>query len=308
MKLSSSRVDQGVSFVCAYRNTEYHFSSQRLLFSSSCNCRSGKTYLVVQSLFAAAHAFNGLVVMKKFEKNCDQVSLVLSVFNDLCTQLGGLANLWQDLHSEFGSDEFNKLVGALPDVMKLAPHHESKGSLTQVTSEKLSLISLCGIMKRFLRLISTPSRPILLILDDIHWSNTESLEFLHALLTDQRKVIPIFLVGCYLIEPEGAANATESQGIVPAGTGDEHCLHGFDQWLLASKIPVRMVRLGHMSEEDVNSMISESLSMLPRLCHSLAQVIFCKTGGNPLQICKVLRSLGESYLLIFSSTSSINNV
>jgi predicted ATPase len=248
---------------------------------------------VVQSLFASVFASGGLVVMKKFGKNCDQVSLILSVFSDLCTQLKGSANFWQDLRSEFGSDEFNKLAGALPDVMKLAPHHESKGSLTQVTSGKLSLVSLCGIMKRFVRIISTTCRPILLVLDDIHWSNTEILGFIHGLLTDQRKAMPIFLVGCYLIEHEDA------QGILPGGTGsgdgaDEHCLHGFDQWLLASNVPVHMVRLGNMSEEGVNSMISESLSMMPRLSHSLAQVVFSKTDGNPLQIRKVLRSLGES--------------
>lgn len=73
----------------------------------------------------------------------------------------------------------------------------------------------------------------------------------------------------------------------------DHIIHGFQNWLSSFNVPYNTVHLGGMTEENVLSLISNALGMLPCLCQSLAQVVYRKTEGNPLFVQTFLRSLGE---------------
>lgn len=97
---------------------------------------------------------------KKFEENStNQLSLVLSAFNDLCISLAenfGGANIWQELLSEFGS-HFQILIRTLPNVVQLAPSPLAPQSFAECmdSNEGINFFSLCDIIKRFMNAVYT---------------------------------------------------------------------------------------------------------------------------------------------------------
>jgi predicted ATPase len=153
--------------------------------------RSGKTRLV-QCAIDEAVAARGLVVQKKFEVNStNQLYLVLSAFNDLCEQLatsyhgsakGGTLHLWDHLVVEFGPS-LHMLANILPNVIRLTPSLAAAFSLVNGTPTfalvhgtkgYVNFVSLCEIIKRFMRIISATSLPVMMVLDDLQWSDPVS--------------------------------------------------------------------------------------------------------------------------------------
>ena len=231
-------------------------------------------------------AANGLLLTKKFEEHStNQLSLVLSSFNDACALLAEESSdtdyLWRKLLSEFGTN-FYKLVQILPNVIRLAPTPEAAQSTSRlaqgiINGGDVNFFSLCDIIKRFMRAISISSRPFVLFLDDLQWADSVSLGLVHTVLSDIKGSSCMFFIGGYR-EYELSEN---------------HVLHGFFQWLSNFNVPLNTVHLDGMSEEDVNSLVSDTLGMLPRLCQRLSQIVFRKTKGNPFFVATFLRSLGK---------------
>lgn len=254
-----------------------------VVHASSC-CRSGKTRLV-QSVTDSVLAANSVLVKKKFEQNSkNQLSLVLSAFNDISTILAesnsNTEHLWRSILSEFGSYLY-MLVQTLPNVIRLVPSPTAALSLTERINDgdggDVNFFSLCDIIKRFMRAIKTASRPVMMFLDDLQWADSISLGLIHTVLSDEKGASCLFFVGSYR----------------PNEVPEHHILHGFQQWLSAFNVSYNTVHLGGITEDNVLSMVSESLGMLPRCCQSLAQVVFRKTEGNPFFVQTFIRSLGE---------------
>jgi predicted ATPase len=235
-----------------------------------------------------AIAARGLVVQKKFEENStNQLYLVLSAFNDLCKQLaeiycfvdGGASSIWQKFVMEFGSS-LHILSNILPNVIGLTPSPSAAFSLAQGINGDINFFSLCDLIKRFMRVLSSSSSiPVLMVLDDLQWSDPASLGLVHTVLSDMIGASCMFFVGIY------------RDNEVP----EHHIVHGFHSWLSACNVAYSAVHLGGLPQQDVLSLISDSLGMLPRLCLSLSQVVYRKTEGNPLFVQTFLHSIGESY-------------
>ena len=242
-------------------------------------------------MFDSVAAANGLLVTRKFEEySTNQLSLVLSCFDDVCTLLAqensDIDYLWQRLQSEFGSN-FYKLVQILPNVTRLAPTPDALESMAQDIdyASDVNFFSLCDIIKRFMRAISISSHPLVLFLDDLQWADPVSLGLVHTVLSDIKGASCVFFIGGYR----------------DYELCEDHVLHGFFQWLSAFNVPLNTVHLHGMREEDVNSLVSDSLGVLPRLCQPLSQIVFRKTKGNPFFVGTFLRSLGKHKLVLIQN-------
>jgi predicted ATPase len=62
------------------------------------------------------------------------------------------------------------------------------------------------------------------------------------------------------------------------------------------------VKLGCMSKDTVNNVVSNLLHLSPRLVASLSDIVYHKTKGNPLFVSRMLRSLNREGLLRVSLT------
>lgn len=70
--------------------------------------------------------------------------------------------------------------------------------------------------------------------------------------------------------------------------------------LESSGVPVTKLILNGLTQQDLNSLLSDALCMVPRFCKSLSDIVFQKTKGNPYFVLEFLKSLVESRLLKYS--------
>jgi hypothetical protein len=118
----------------------------------------------------SVYTAGGIIVKKNFEQNStNQLSLVLSAFNEMCSALKesnlNTEYLWRNILSEFGSYVY-MLIQTLPYVTKLAPSAAALSLSQGIQSGggDVNFFSLCDILKRFMRAISIGSHPMVVSL------------------------------------------------------------------------------------------------------------------------------------------------
>jgi tetratricopeptide (TPR) repeat protein len=118
--------------------------------------------------------------------------------------------------------------------------------------------------------VTAPGRPLLLVADDLHWADTETIAFLHYLLRSRPRD-PLLV----------AATARDED------LGDRHPLHELRTGLAA---------LGQLAEIELGRLSPQETAALgERLAgHELAppdaERLFAETEGNPLFVVEVLRA------------------
>lgn len=226
----------------------------------------------MESAFNSVLAANGMLISGKFnETSNSQLSVVLSALDDLCILIADRNTpeksqyIWQRLVSEFGTN-FHLLVRTLPNILRLASSLSTTLSCDGdiLSQGEVNFFSLCDSIKRFMRVVSSSFCPVMLFLDDLQWADPVSLGLIHTVLSDRKGSSCLFFVGSY-----------RDNEVLP-----QHIIFGFYDWLLALNVPITTIHLDGMPEDDVNSMISDALGILPRLCRSLSRVVFRKTDGN----------------------------
>eukprot|EP00804_Cyclotella_cryptica_P019416 CCRYP_006604-RB/>CCRYP_006604-RB protein AED:0.03 eAED:0.03 QI:114/1/1/1/1/1/5/168/1358 len=255
--------------------------SEAFLIGGFSGC--GKTRLV-QSVFEAVEAVDGLVVVQKFDEvsTLSPSSVVMSAFNELCLLVAKrstpqeLHAIYENLIVEFGAN-FHVLARALPNVLGMLSSCNASPFAKNETDDfnLANYSSLCFTLQRFMRVISSASRPIMLFLDDLQWADPASLGLVHAVLSDMKGKSCMLFVGTYRDNE----------------VGPDHIIFGFIKMLSQFNVPTSKIRLDGLTESDVNSMVSDAFRTLPRLCRSLSQVVFRKTNGNPYFVLEFLRSL-----------------
>ena len=63
------------------------------------------------------------------------------------------------------------------------------------------------------------------------------------------------------------------------------------------------IKIGPMEKDCINTLLSETLCLPPRLCHPLSTLVHNKTGGIALWVLDFLKSLNEEGLLWFNFSS-----
>jgi hypothetical protein len=143
------------------------------------------------------------------------------------------------------------------------------------------------LLCQFVEVISTSfAAPVTLFLDDLQWADPASISAVNHLLFTSGQNRRFFFLGCYR---------------------EEEINEGHPTWKLLSNaatsgICCTNVKLDCMDEETLNTMVSETLCLLPRLTRSLSNVIYRKTKGNPLFVSRLLLSLSKEGLLCPSLT------
>eukprot|EP00804_Cyclotella_cryptica_P001010 CCRYP_012361-RA/>CCRYP_012361-RA protein AED:0.06 eAED:0.06 QI:298/1/0.66/1/1/1/3/12/1416 len=249
----------------------------------------GKTRLV-HSIFESVNVAGGYTVTQKFDEmqSSSPLTVVLSAFNELCNLVAQsssetcLMEIYEKLASAIGAPNLAFLTRILPNARRLLPSHIT---LPQMNSQAgINFNSLCFTIQHLMRAISSSSKVALLFLDDLQWADAMSLKLVQGVLSDVRGLNCLLFVG-------GFRENEVEQG---------HVLLEFFHALSASEVSSSVIRLNGISANDVNSMISDTLGVFPRLCKDLSDVVFRKTNGNPFFTLEFLRSLITQNLVQYS--------
>uniref|UniRef100_A0A7S4IC20 Orc1-like AAA ATPase domain-containing protein n=1 Tax=Odontella aurita TaxID=265563 RepID=A0A7S4IC20_9STRA len=125
--------------------------------------------------------------------------------------------------------------------------------------------------------------PVVLFFDDLHWADESSLELLRVLVTDFQTNGLLF-VGTY----------RDSE------VGPDHPLTAYLRDIHSGGVAVTSLHIGNLTKRDVNTLLSETLHLLPRMTLGLSEMVLQKTGGNALFVVQFLQSLHLEGLLRFS--------
>ena len=147
--------------------------------------------------------------------------------------------------------------------------------------EKYHLLLSC--LQTFVRAISAPSHPIVILFDDLQWTDVESLGLITKLVRDAGTSSCLF-VGCY------RDNEVQT---------DHPLLEYFGEISFAG-VPMWQIFLERIERSSINELLSDTLHLLPRITAPLAREIHKKSGGNPNFAKQLLQSLHDERLLQYS--------
>ena len=195
---------------------------------------------------------------------------------------------------EHGGCDLIEMIPALKEI--ISPNREASirtaesSSNTQsswiadhLSSSGLSTNRWKDLFRLFLRALSSLKRPLVLLIEDLHWIDECSLDVLHALLEDQRNSSTLF-VCTYRIDPQSHSNM-----------GLDRIL----QELRQNDVQIAQIYLEGLSRTAVTSLVSSVLSVTNDRAERLALTIYDWTKGNAFLIWKCLHSLSFRNLLSF---------
>lgn len=173
----------------------------------------------------------------------------------------------------------------MPNILNLTGDMSPGPHLEMDSKEMYNFILFA--LRVFVRAIASPSRPIVILFDDIQWADEESLSIIKRLITDTE--IPahsVLFAVCYR-EEEVQTN---------------HSLMEVMGQISLSGIPMWNIFTEALTKENVNELISEALHLFPRLTAPLAKEVFNKTQGNAMFVHQLLQSLCDDSLLKYSAS------
>jgi class 3 adenylate cyclase/tetratricopeptide (TPR) repeat protein len=132
-------------------------------------------------------------------------------------------------------------------------------------------VAFLGLLTAFAR-----DGPILLVLEDLHWSDEASLDLLHYLARELRD--------------------SRSLLLATYRSDEMHRRHPFLRTLgaLQRERLVIEIALGRLTPDEIASLIHESLQMSDPLSAEFRDAIYARSGGNPFFTEELLRALVES--------------
>ena len=195
------------------------------------------------------------------------LNLLAEIGSNLKEKLGSSIALFKDLMPTLGI-----VIGGWPEL-----------SYDTDRRETYNLILHC--LKKLLNIIAHPSHPVIVLFDDLQWSDAASQEIIRMLVTDEASKAAMF-IGCY------RDNEVDESHPVAENVGA----------ILMSLVPLATITLRNLDKESVNDLCSDVLHLSPRLTRPLAEALYSKTSGNPMFVRQLMRSLYEEGLLQYSAS------
>jgi PAS domain S-box-containing protein len=183
----------------------------------------------------------------------------------LVRELGGVARVMTDL-----VPDLVHIVGEQPELEPVEPN-EARNRFLLAT-------------RRFVGAVSTPDRPIVLVLDDLQWADSGSLMLLEDML-GLEAAGGLFIIGCY------------RDGEV----GEHHPFGRLLATLRAGGIDITDVPLAPLSRSAVRDLLADALRRPDGDVEALAGLIGQRTENNPFFVHQFLLYLAELGLFEWQS-------
>ena len=135
---------------------------------------------------------------------------------------------------------------------------------------------------RFMSAFTAKRRPLVLLLDDMQWSDTASLKMIQLMASDTG-CTNLLLLLAYRDDNQSA----------------EHKVSHAVQQMAANGVPIKFLQMHPLPLQQVNQLVSETLGCTPERALPLSSIILTKSDGNPFTVVQLIRALHADNLLYF---------
>lgn len=220
-----------------------------------------------------------------------------SPLTDLCDVLaqqdsGILVQIKHDLTRALGHEQARSLasiIRSLPKLTGIEAEAERTTSALARDMTQLKTACLC-----FLRTISKPSSPVVLVFDDLQWGDDQSIELLRLLLSDPTsELLKNLLIICSYTDHDDRAQLPQRR---PSSSLDNHfSLHLHQS---AFHIPSNRAQLGALAMSHIELILSDRLLITRSAAEPLAKLVWDKTSGLPGDVVNFIDTLHSERLLV----------
>jgi len=185
---------------------------------------------------------------------------------------------WQEkLLNVFGQNG-QIIIDVIPEVEFIVGKQPPVPQLTPAESQN----RFNSIFKEFIYVFTKPEHPLVLFLDDLQWADSASLNLIQLIMTDINSQYLLLL---------GAYRDNEVNSVHPLMLTWEE--------IQKAGMKIATINLSNLEIEQVNQLITDSLSCGVERAQPLGELIFQRTQGNPFFITELLKSLYQENLLSF---------
>lgn len=140
------------------------------------------------------------------------------------------------------------------------------------------------IFQQFMRVFCSESHALAIFLDDLQWIDSATLKLIELILLDE-EARSLFLIGAYR---DNEVNPT-------------HPLTLMLERLRKQGVRLQEIILQPLTLAPLSQLMAETLHQDVETVRPLAQLVLCKTEGNPFFVSEFLRMLDSENLLIFDT-------
>lgn len=217
----------------------------------------------------------------QFKQNIPYTALI-QAFQELMRQLltenpDKIAVLRTKLSQVLGANG-QVIVDVIPEVERIIGPQPAVPQLDSSEAEN----RFNRVFQQFIHLFCQPEHPLVLFLDDLQWADTASLKLIQLLMSDPDSQY-LLLIGAYRNNEVSAAHPLILTLEQIQATGKS-----------INNIVLQPLHLTHVSQ-----LVSETLRSDRFRSHSLAELVYTKTQGNPFFLTQLLKSLYQENLLYF---------
>ncbi|WP_462148095.1 protein kinase domain-containing protein [Pseudoalteromonas gelatinilytica] len=216
----------------------------------------------------------------QFQRNIPHFAIT-EALNKFCRYILTESNeelvIWRGIFNEYLAEKQGYLCNIIPDLNLILKIQDQ--DIPEIKIDKNLLHSL---FISFISAICSRERAIILFLDDMQWADLASLELL-ASLFNHSQLHHLLLIQAYRDNEV-----------------DEH--HPFIKCITDIKkqnVTINHAYLKNLPQKVINTLISDTLNISPDNCHSLSNIIYNKTLGNPFFVLQFTSELYEKGLLYY---------
>ncbi|WP_375443136.1 AAA family ATPase, partial [uncultured Nostoc sp.] len=142
------------------------------------------------------------------------------------------------------------------------------------------------LLQRFIEVFTTKEHPLVIFLDDMQWADSASLKLLQLLMNESKSGY-LLLIGAYRDNEVFAAHPLIL-------TLDE---------IAKANATINKITLAPLSETSLNQLVADTLNCSLEVTHSLTQLVYQKTKGNPFFSTQFFKALHQDQLIKFDLDS-----
>lgn len=210
--------------------------------------------------------------------------------------------LRQALLKEFTYRELQFLLELIPELQNMiGPIHNNKAANNQANSNTLNTTTNCSnsiprVLTRLVRIISTYSPPLLILVDDIQWMDSESIQVLREILTDvnPKSNKPLLI----LVTTSNHDNKDREQlleTLPPISPAEEHNKNIVHNKSIFTKMYLNLSNWDLEQVQEVLSSYSLIIDDGDDEKHRMTKSVHDKTQGNPSLVMSLIPKLEHGF-------------